>query len=117
MTRAQTNLRVPSFYERKRLKAQKALEPVVFTPVRRNPLVAQTKIKMLSTVHGKFKDGNHFELIGGGDYWVDEPVADEYIVKGYATGKLSRNYSDDEQAQIRANVQAISMNSEVLQHG
>ena len=82
----------------------------------------QSKIKMLNTVLGKNEDGSQFELLpdGGeaqnGEYWVDAPLADEFIVKGYAEGVLSRDYSDDEKAQIRSNVQVITNTPEVT-HG
>lgn len=69
--------------------------------------MAQTKIKVTTSIHGKFKNGKHFDLVAGEDYWVDEAKADEFIIKGYAVGELSRNYSDDEKAQIRASVQVI----------
>jgi len=75
--------------------------------------VPQSKIKVTASIHGKFKNGKRFNLspdggdAGNGEYWVDEAVADEYIIKGYAVGELSRNYSDDEKAQIRANIQVI----------
>ncbi len=97
---------IPNFEYRRR-KAEKAIEPVVFAPVRRDPLKAQTKIKMLNSVHGRFKNGKHFELIGGKSYWVDELKADEWIIKGYATGKLSKNYTELEKQHITANIQVI----------
>jgi len=101
-------LRLPSYFERRRLKEAKALEPVVFAPVRRNPLKPQIKIKMHQSIHGRFKDGKHYDLEAGKSYWVDQEKADEFIVKNYASGILSRPYSDDEMANIRSNIQVIT---------
>ena len=63
---------------------------------------------MINSVHGYFKDGKHYNLTAGLTYWVDADKADEFIVKGYAEGILSRDYSDDEVAAIRASIQVIS---------
>lgn len=68
---------------------------------------AQTRILMINSVHGYFKDGSHYNLTAGEHYWVDKEKADEFIVKGYAQGMLSRPYSDDEQADIRSSIQVI----------
>lgn len=107
--------------KRQRLKDEEAalrLEPVTFVPIKKNPLKKQTRITTVQTISGKFKDPRYrYNLEAGKSYWVDEDVADLFIVKGYATGKLSREYSDDERAMIRANVQSISMDRQVLKDG
>lgn len=79
--------------------------------------MAQTKITMLNSIHGYFKDGTRYNLVAGKSYWVDEPKADEYIVKGYATGQVSRKYSDDEVAAIRASITVVSLEQEGLING
>jgi len=99
------------------MKQAKQLEPVVFRPIRRNPFVPQTKIRMINSVHGYFRDGSHYNLTAGEYKWVDEVKADEFIVKGYAEGRLSRPYSDDEIAAIRASIQVISLDQEGLTNG
>lgn len=110
-------LRQPSFFRRKRAKEAKQFQPVVFKPVRRNPLKPQTRIRMINSVHGYFRDGSHYSLTAGLTYWVDEEKADEYIVKGYAEGDLSRVYSDDEVAAIRSSITVISLDQEGLTNG
>ena len=74
----------------------------------------QSKIKVTVSIHGKFKNGKKFNMdpdggeAGNGEYWLDQHIADQYIIKGYAVGELSRNYSDDEKAQIRSTVQVLA---------
>jgi hypothetical protein len=110
-------LRQPSYFRRKQKKEARQFEPVVFKSVRRNPFVPQTKIKMKNSVHGYFKDGSHYSLDATKYYWVDQAKADEFIVKGYAEGQLSRTYSDDEVAAIRASITVISLDQEGLING
>jgi hypothetical protein len=112
-----SGLRLPSFFQRREAKARKKFEPIKFRPVRRNPLKAQTKIRMVNSVHGKFKDGVHYNMVAGKSYWVDSEKADEFIVKGYAEGNLSRKYSDDEVAAILAGIQVIDMDQGGLVNG
>jgi hypothetical protein len=101
-----------------RLRREKELIVVEFAPIRKNPFKAQTRIHMLRDVSGKFKDPKYrWQLTANEDYWVDEDVADQFIVKGYAQGQLSRTYSEDEVTNIRSNVQNISLDQEVLQSG
>lgn len=99
-------------FEHRRQKADARLEPVQFAPVVRNPLVPQTKVRMLQSVGGKFEDGKtRWELVSGRDYWLDDVKADEFIIKGYCSGNLSREYTTMEQEAIRSNVQIVSMQS------
>ena len=73
---------------------------------------------MLRDVFGKFRDPSYrWQLSAHQHYWVDEDVADQFIVKGYAQGKLSRTYSEDEVTNIRSNVQNVSLDQEVSQSG
>jgi len=73
--------------------------------------MAQSKVKMLNSVFGHNEDGSAFELVAGEEYWLDYDKADEWILKGYADGQLSKDYSDDEKAQILSNVQYIVQQS------
>ena len=107
-------LRLPSYFERQRVRAATKLEPVEFAPVRRNPLKPQTKIVMKQSLHGRFQNGKHYDLVAGKPYWVDQEKADEFIVKGYAEGIMSRKYSDDEVAAIRSSIQVIQTTEEMF---
>jgi len=122
MAKKRSGLREPSYFIRKEEKARQAIEPVVFTPVVRDPLKPQTKIKMLTSVHGRFQPvrgqpQQRYDLVAGKSYWVDQEKADEFIVKGYAEGILSRAYSDDEVAAIRATIQVIGASVGGITHG
>lgn len=55
------------------------------------------------------RTGKKIHLNTGMIYYVDDVVADEFILKGYADGELSRAYSDDEVAEIRSAIQNINM--------
>ena len=77
----------------------------------------QTRIKMINSVHGYFKDGSHYNLTAGERYWVDSDKADEFIVKRYAEGILSRSYSDDEVASIRASIQVTTTDQGGITNG
>lgn len=102
-------LRMPSYYERQRLREVKKLTPVQFAPVLKDPMKPQTKLKMLQSVHGRFQNGVHFELVAGKSYWVDRDKADEFIAKGYAEGNLSRKFSDDEIAALRGGITVVQV--------
>ena len=99
---------MPAYYERKAAREAKALEIVEFAPVVRQPMKPQTKIHMICSVHGLFANGYHYELVAGKDYWVDQEKADEFIIKGYATGNLSRSYTDGEVDAIKSTIQVIN---------
>ena len=73
--------------------------------------MAQTQITMITSVFGHNPDGSDYELVAGEEKFVDADRADEFIIKGYATGNLSRDFSDDEQNQIKSNVQYITQES------
>lgn len=77
---------------------------------------------MITSIHGKFKrvrgkPETHYDLVAGKSYWVDQEKADEFIVKGYAEGILSREYSDDERAAILATIQVIDLKQGGLTNG
>jgi hypothetical protein len=107
-------LRRPRYYRRQAAKAAKKLEPQVFKPIYRRPFMAQTKITMLLSAFGHNPDGSDYSLVVGEEAYVDAKQADEFIIKGYATGNLSRNYSDDERAQIRSNIQYVRQQAEAM---
>jgi hypothetical protein len=100
-------LRRPRYFIRKEEKEAKKLEPQVFKPIYRRPFMPQTQVKMLNSVFGRNPDGSSYECVAGEEVYIDQDQADEFILKGYADGQLSRNFSDDEVAQIKSNVQYI----------
>lgn len=69
----------------------------------------QTKITPNRSIHGRFQNGVHFELMAGRSYWVDSDKADEFIAKGYAEGNLSRKFSDDEIAALRGGITVVDV--------
>lgn len=93
---------------------RKAKVPLVveFLPVQ-EVFKPQRYIRMLKDVSGWVnKDkltGKKWHFNTGQEYYVDADVADEFIIKGYAKGDLSRKYSADEIAEIRAQVQNIAL--------
>lgn len=50
-----------------------------------------------------------FHFNAGRTYMVDRETAVQMIVKGYATGELPRQVSDDERADIRSAMSTISL--------
>lgn len=95
-----------------RAKRKRQFEVVEFVPVER-VFKPQSEIKMLKDVTGWVnrdkRTGKKWHFNTGKTYYVDAELADEFIIKGYARGSLSRYYSDDEAEQIKAGVQHISM--------
>lgn len=90
----------------------------VLQVVKRKRFQPQTSVLMLRDVGGKFEDGVHrWSLSAGQKYWLDAEKADEFIIKGYAQGNLSRDYSEDEMAFIRSSMQTITLPREVLSDG
>jgi hypothetical protein len=47
------------------------------------------------------------EYIAGMPYVLDDEEADRFILLGYASGELSREYSDEERELVRASVQTV----------
>jgi hypothetical protein len=86
-----------------RQKAQ--LEPVVFVPVQK-AFTPMRRVTMLRDVCGWVNNDSttrrRWHLNTGRSYSLDAEVADEFIVKGYAAGELSRAFSADEKAALRA---------------
>jgi len=49
----------------------------------------------------------------GKEYDLDDEKADEFIVKGYASGTLSRPYDESEKAGLLGQIQAINFGGEI----
>lgn len=49
------------------------------------------------------------EFVAGEKYDVPVELADRFILRGYATGDLSREYTPDEAQAHRSNVQVIGL--------
>lgn len=49
------------------------------------------------------------DLVAGNDYSLDDAEADSYIIRGYAEGTLTREYSDEELAAILAGHQEVGV--------
>jgi hypothetical protein len=89
------------------------LEIVEFAPVAMETTEVTT-VRMLASVGGKFPDHtkekpHRWNLEGGKEYEVSRPLADEFIINGWAVGTLSRKYSTDEINEIRSRTQNIQM--------
>ena len=104
-------LRRPRYFIRREAKERKQLEPQVFKPVYRRKFMPQTQVRMINSVFGHNPDGSVYDLAAGEEVYLDQEQADEFIIKGYADGQLSRDFSDDERNQILSNVQHIRQES------
>lgn len=60
-----------------------------------------TRVKMVASVGGRH--------VAGRKYWLPKAEADKYIIRRYAEGKLSRVFSEDEKAELRSNMQSLSV--------
>lgn len=58
------------------------------------------RVRMLASV------GDH---VAGEQYDVPVEIADQWIARGYAEGRMSRDYSEDELQALRQTVQTISI--------
>ncbi|MGH9908110.1 MAG: hypothetical protein ACRD8U_21270 [Pyrinomonadaceae bacterium] len=69
----------------------------------------QAKITMTRDVTGwaHRERRQKYALKSGEVYYVDADTAAEFIVKGYATGELPREVSDDERAEWRSQMTVI----------
>jgi hypothetical protein len=86
----------------------KELHPVRFAPVNWEP---QVEVKFTRDVTG-WQDTNErvrFHFKAGKTYHVDEQHAVEFIVKGYATGKLPRHVSEQEKQELRSVMTTIGL--------
>jgi hypothetical protein len=69
----------------------------LFDRFRREPVA---RVRMVLSV-GEFPAGEQFD--------VPVPVADQWIARGYAEGNLSREFTSEELAELRANVQVVKL--------
>lgn len=96
---------------RRKLKYNAGKEPLWVPPEKM--FKAQRAITMTRTVtghaHNDKRSGAKWQLDYGKTYYVDTDLADQYIIKGYATGELSRDFSDDEVLQIRSTMTNIGL--------
>lgn len=72
------------------------------------------QVVMLRTV-ASTKGG--WEYLAGRPYALVAEKADEWLIKGYAVGKLSRNYTPEERSEILAGVQTIDMATKTVRKG
>jgi hypothetical protein len=89
-------------------QAQEAMRPVRFEPVNWQP---QVEVTFTRDVNGWLSQDENvkWHFGAGTTHMIDEQHAIEFIVKGYATGKLPRHVSDDEQATLRSVMTVIGM--------
>lgn len=93
--------------QRKEGQAYKGMVPIIeaFKPV-----VTILMLKdVTGWVNGDKSTGYKWHMNADQAYMVDQDKADEFIIKGYAKGKLSRKFSEDEIAQIKAGIFNISL--------
>lgn len=94
-----------------RAKRRVPIEEVRFLPITQ-VFKPQRHVVMLKDVTGWVNNDKRtarkWHFSAGKEYFIDTDVADQFIVKGYAKGELSRHFSDDELAEIRASVVNIS---------
>jgi hypothetical protein len=49
------------------------------------------------------------QFAAGESYDIPAPVADRFIIRGYAQGQLSREYSPEERAALHSNHQVVNV--------
>jgi hypothetical protein len=89
-------------------RQRKELYPVEFKPVNWEP---QVEVTFTQDVTGWLDHDKRvrFHFQAGKSYHVDEQHAVEFIVKGYATGTLPRQVSENERADIRSVMTTIGL--------
>jgi len=65
---------------------------------------SRSRVRMLHSVAGPGLD-----LVAGEPYDLPVSVADEFIIKGYAEGDLTREYSSDEITELHAQRQVVNI--------
>lgn len=88
--------------------ARRDLSPVTFAQVTWTP---QVRVRFTRDVSGWLHRDERvkWHFAAGSVHMVDEQHAVEFITKGYATGQLPRNVSDDERAEIRSVMTTIGL--------
>jgi hypothetical protein len=89
-------------------RQRKELYPVEFQPVNWQP---QVEVTFTRDVTGWINQsqGVRFHFNAGSTHMVDEQHAVEFIVKGYATGDLPREVSQDERDELRSVMTTIGL--------
>jgi hypothetical protein len=78
----------------------------LFLPLGPNPdFEGERSVTMRRTV----ARSGHYEYLAGRTYYLDAEKADEFILKGYADGSLSREYTDDDRLNLLATVQTVNL--------
>lgn len=72
-----------------------------------------TQCTFLVSVASGDIDKTDDDYVAGESYDVPTEKADEFILKGYAKGELSRPYDDDEVSALMGQIQAISFGGSV----
>ena len=87
---------------------QEALRPITFRPVDWQP---QVQVTFTRDVNGWLSQDQRIKwhFAAGSTHMVDEQHAIEFIVKGYATGKLPRKVSEDEAETLRSVITVIGL--------
>jgi len=110
-----TNLRLPSFFRRRDEKANRDPTQLIELPAPKR-LEPASRVTMLRDVAGKFEDPRYRWSLGAGrSYFLPPEKADDFIIKGYAEGELSRTYTQDEIDSIRATVQTVTLPRTVME--
>ena len=99
-----------------RQQRKAALAPVTFQPVNWSP---QVEVTFTQDITGWLsRDENvKWSFHAGQTAYVDEEHAVEFIVKGYATGILPREVSEDERAEYRSQITVIGLGQDQSRNG
>jgi hypothetical protein len=89
-------------------RQRKELYPVEFQPVNWQPQVEVTFTRDVTGWVDREKR-IRFQFNAGSTHMVDEQHAVEFIVKGYATGTLPREVSQDERDELRSVMTTIGL--------
>ena len=87
---------------------REALTPITFEPVNWSP---QVEVTFTQDINGWLDREQRIKwsFRAGQTVYVDEEHAVEFIVKGYATGTLPREVSQDERDEFRSQITVIGM--------
>lgn len=80
------------------------------------PAKAKTKVTMLMSVGAGALDVDE-DYVAGEEYELDQAKADEYILKGYAEGPLSKAYTEEEKLEVQQNRVTLHMGTGQVEGG
>lgn len=87
---------------------------IKFVPVE-HVFKPQRQVRLLKDVtgwvNGDKRTGKKWHMRCGDIQYLDNRLADEFIIKGYAMGELSREYSEMERSEILATITNIGLPS------